>query len=333
MENEILSLGSEIWRDIKGYNGHYQISNFGRIKSSQRNIKRSNGKIYPIKEKVMNPAIEFGYKKINLTLPETRKITRFSVHRLVAQAFIPNPDNLPIVHHLDDNKSNNSTQNLIWVTNQQNMELASKNGRLKKSYNNNKKINKNPKENILPLYYINSNAVCPNEIWKDINGYDGKYKISNWGRVISYYDENITGKLRKPVFEGRFRTNGDYLFISLSGNQIIRKFLLHRLVALHFLPNPESLPEVNHLDGDKTNNSISNLAWSTSKHNRLHAIKIGLIPTSQEYTKLAKLTDAEVIEIRKLSNNGMSTYDLADRFKMCRKSISNIIKRKSWKHI
>lgn len=95
------------------------------------------------------------------------------------------------------------------------------------------------------------------EIWKDIKGYEGKYLISNTGKVKSL----TYNKLLKPVLQ-----NG-YLYIHLCKNSKDKVYLLHRLVAQHFIPNPDNLPEVNHKDENKVNNDASNLEWCDAKYN------------------------------------------------------------------
>lgn len=96
----------EIWKDIKDYEGLYQISNYGRVKSLSNSQKR--------KEKILKPEIRTGYYSINLCKNGNQKNTR--IHRLVAEAFIPNPDNLLCVNHKDENKLNNKVENLEWCT-------------------------------------------------------------------------------------------------------------------------------------------------------------------------------------------------------------------------
>lgn len=102
-----------------------------------------------------------------------------------------------------------------------------------------------------------------NEIWKDIKGYEGLYKISNYGRIYSYYSK----KLLKTTL-----CNGGYLRGHLYKNTKVKAFLVHRLVAKAFIPNPENKPEVNHIDGNKKNNNVENLEWVTSKENMEHAV-------------------------------------------------------------
>ena len=101
------------------------------------------------------------------------------------------------------------------------------------------------------------------EEWKDIPGYEGKYQVSNLGRVKNLIRNNIL----KPIS----KRNG-YLSVSLVNNKKIKQFLVHRLVAITFLPNPNNYSIINHKDYDKTNNTIVNLEWCTQKHNVQHSI-------------------------------------------------------------
>lgn len=111
----------EIWKDIVGYEGYYQISSHGRVKSLSR-VCNSNKKIHKnriLAEKILIPNVQKkGYFRILLQKDGVRK--RFMVAVLVARAFIPNPENKPFVDHIDNDKSNNTIQNLRWVTAKEN---------------------------------------------------------------------------------------------------------------------------------------------------------------------------------------------------------------------
>ena len=98
------------------------------------------------------------------------------------------------------------------------------------------------------------------EIWCPIKGYEGLYEVSDKGRVksIGYGKE----KILKP-----FRNKYGYLQIGLRKNREQKWYLVHRLVAQTFIPNPDNLPQVNHKDEDKENNSVHNLEWCDSKYN------------------------------------------------------------------
>ena len=111
----------EIWKDIKGYEGLYQVSNKGRIKSL--NYRRTG------KEGILKGVpTKYGYLMVTL-YKKGEKPEHFSVHRLVAEAFIPNHDNLPEVNHIDENKENNHVKNLEWCDRKYNMNYGTRNER------------------------------------------------------------------------------------------------------------------------------------------------------------------------------------------------------------
>lgn len=124
----------EIWKDIVGFEGYYQVSNLGRVKRLPRTSIRSNGKsdhaIYRVKERIKNPQIQTqGYYHVALYRDGEYKICR--LNRVVAIAFIPNPENKPEVNHKDGNKLNNRADNLEWVTGKENKKHARENGLIK----------------------------------------------------------------------------------------------------------------------------------------------------------------------------------------------------------
>lgn len=108
-------MNDEIWKDIEGYEGLYQISNLGRVRSLDRIINFKNGRSRLFKGKIFNLSKDTnGY--LYAPLCKNGKYKNKSVHRLVAQAFLPNPNNLPYVNHKDENKTNNCIENLEWCT-------------------------------------------------------------------------------------------------------------------------------------------------------------------------------------------------------------------------
>jgi hypothetical protein len=122
----MISMMVEEWRDIEGYEGYYQISNYGEVRSLDR--WRKNGTSgYVQKGQIIKPHItKDGYYRINLC--KEGKYEHFRVHRLVAKTFIPNPNILPQVNHIDANKLNNRVDNLEWCTPQENTIHAWDNG-------------------------------------------------------------------------------------------------------------------------------------------------------------------------------------------------------------
>lgn len=100
------------------------------------------------------------------------------------------------------------------------------------------------------------------EIWKDIEGFEGRYQVSSWGRIRNA----ITKCIIKP-----YKNEKGYLKIGLAQGRKSIKFRVNRLVALAFIPNPYNLPQVNHKDGNKANNTFTNLEWITNDENQIHA--------------------------------------------------------------
>ena len=113
----------EVWKDIKGYEDIYQISNLGNVISKEREIKYKDGRVYKY-PKLFITKSEKGNGYIFVTLWKNNKAKRFLIHRLVADHFIENPLNKPCVNHIDENKKNNRFDNLEWCTHKENMNCG-----------------------------------------------------------------------------------------------------------------------------------------------------------------------------------------------------------------
>jgi len=105
------------------------------------------------------------------------------------------------------------------------------------------------------------------EVWKDINGYEGDYKVSNTGKVFSIKSGKEL-KIRK-------QSNGKYFCVILCRHGFLKMHRVHRLVALSFIPNPDNKRQVNHKDCNSLNNNADNLEWATASENLKHAFKYG----------------------------------------------------------
>lgn len=118
----------EVWKDIPNYEGLYQVSNLGKIKSLERKVKKYNGERI-VRERILKQSYEKKYMHVQLS-KNGKTITRL-VHRLVAETFIDNPNNLKEVNHIDANTRNNNVNNLEWCTRYENMQHAKQMGLIK----------------------------------------------------------------------------------------------------------------------------------------------------------------------------------------------------------
>jgi hypothetical protein len=174
----------EIWKDIPEYEGFYQVSNIGNIKSLDRyvEVNRKGGLFYTKKEgRTILPNIDrYGYKKLNLYHNKYNRKT-FTVHRLVAIAFIPNPENYDQINHIDGDKLNNHVDNLEWCNAKQNHTHAVKNGLIDFS-----KFNFNPQKG-----EDHGNSILTE---KEVLSIRNDYKKGSG----SYYDLSIKYNTSKP---------------------------------------------------------------------------------------------------------------------------------------
>lgn len=146
----------EIWKGIEDYKGIYEISNIGKVKCLSRDVVSTRfGHIRHYPERIAKVYTRNnGYEFVELS--KNGKAKKYSVHRLVAQAFIPNPDNKPQVNHIDGNKISNCVENLEWVTCSENIKHAYKN-KLTKPYHNGIPVNQYDMNGVLMASYISVN--------------------------------------------------------------------------------------------------------------------------------------------------------------------------------
>lgn len=123
------------------------------------------------------------------------------------------------------------------------------------------------------------------EEWKNIVGYEGLYEVSNLGNIISLENKSNHKKVKYLKCS---KTKSGYLRAYLYKNKKRKCYMLHRLVALAFIPNPHNLPQINHIDGNKKNNKVENLEWCTQRDNNIHAIVNGLNSTQKAVEKNEK---------------------------------------------
>lgn len=157
------------------------------------------------------------------------------------------------------------------------------------------------------------------EQWRQID--DTRYEISDKGRVRN----SIKGNILKGS-----KHNHGYRSVCLRIDNKDSYKLIHRLIASAFIPNNDSKKDcINHIDGDKLNNSISNLEWCTKAENNKHACQAGL----RKGGNSIQITEAQVLEARKLYDEGLRVSQISKKFQLDWNVIDNIIKRKTYKNI
>jgi len=123
-----------------------------------------------------------------------------------------------------------------------------------------------------------------------------------------------------------------YQFVRLCANGKSKTYLVHRLVAECWLPNPDELPQVNHKDGNKANNCVWNLEWCTCQENVTHSVNAGLVKRGDERPN-AKLSDEEVIRLRALREEGLNYYELGKLFNIAYQTAHKVCSRMTYTHI
>lgn len=245
----------EVWKPIVGYEGYYEVSDLGRVRSLDRYVNSKYGKRL-VKGQILKECVEgrknrsTDYTLVFLTI--NHNFERKRIYEMVAQAHVPNPDKKTEVIHLNKDKKDNRACNLKWAT---------------------------PSE--YADHYLES---FRDEIWKPVVGGEGLYEVSNYGRVRSLnrkspspltrdgkevnHTTSFTCNILTPI-----KRRDDYLTVMmyLKGTTK-RTWYIQRLVAMAFIPNPNNLPEVNHINGVKTDNRVENLEWVTGSENINHAM-------------------------------------------------------------
>lgn len=174
------------------------------------------------------------------------------------------------------------------------------------------------------------------EIFKDIKGYEGLYQISNLGKV-KRIPRNIVNKngysLLKEMFLTPYVDDVGYFRIGLKLNSKTTHRRIHRLIATTFIPNPENKPQVNHINGIKTDNRLENLEWVTSLENTNHAIKAGLIKRNGENNASSKLIEIQVLDIKERLKKGETGSSIAKIYNVHASTISLIKRNIKWNHL
>lgn len=172
------------------------------------------------------------------------------------------------------------------------------------------------------------------EIWKDIEGFEGAYQVSSYGRILSTKKPGITSEGLHGFLCGLSVNAKNYLQVNLRLNGFGKTRKIHRFVVETFIPNPENLPTVNHIDGNKRNNFVDNLEWASYQRNMDHAIDNELINQRGKNHSRVKLTVDQVIAIRDLySKEDLNYSEMSKIFDINHKAISRIIRGIGWTDI
>lgn len=133
--------------------------------------------------------------------------------------------------------------------------------------------------------------------------------------------------------KSQYVSSTGYYMISVSINNKTKPYRVHRLLAETFIPKKDGCLFVNHIDGNKLNNSLENLEWCTHLENMQHAFRTGLANNSNEKNGMSKLNTNDVVEIKTMLKNGISQYKIAEKFNVSRSSILKIKLGKTWSNI
>lgn len=174
----------EEWRDIQGYEGLYQVSDWGNVKSVERYVRNGNG-FRKVRERILKTFLagdEKEYHYVKLYKNNDRK--PFTIHELVAMAFIPNPYNKPEIDHIDTNKKNNNVENLRWVTHSENMNNPITIEKLECNSNSKHVYQYDLEGNLIGVYVslheAERHGYGRKEITNCCNGKQKKHKGSQW---------------------------------------------------------------------------------------------------------------------------------------------------------
>lgn len=279
----------------------------------------TNGKIFNKHNRELKLHIKNGYKQVGLN--KNRKNKKFYVHRLVAMHFIPNRDiESKVVNHKDGNKLNNDVSNLEWVTYSKNSIHAYEQGLIDKGYREIKQYdenhtllntfkdikeamtvlkltngevrsqiyNNNKSRKTTYILKIDPKPVIDLERFEDLKDFENLYMIDLNGNVYS--------KTKKIILKHKLSEDG-YYCVTLSNSA----HLIHRLIAKQFIPNIENKLIVNHKDGFRHNNTISNLEWCTHSENSIHAVKLRNVEKSVIKVSLTDVHLAKYDSIKEAS--------------------------------
>lgn len=180
------------------------------------------------------------------------------------------------------------------------------------------------------------------EIWLPCPDFEDHYEVSNLGRLKSKsvfiphegtWNQDMGGYIKKVKIHNQQVNRYGYLHAKLCKYGKCNHRTVHRLVAKVFIPNPNNLTQVNHIDGNKMNNRVDNLEWVSPSGNIKHAYETGLMNSDHlkgsKHHK-TKLTEQDVLDIRE---SNLKPKDLSKKYNISYSTVIDILNRKTWKHI
>jgi hypothetical protein len=310
MKESIIEL-KEYWKTNLNY-PKYEVSNFGNVKHKEF-------------DRLFNLREEQQYYYIHIS-DKNDKPVRILVHRLVAETFIPNPENKKTVNHKDADKHNNKISNLEWATHKEQMEHVKekklinydrggrkvqvykhdeKNSSIKNEY----KIYNSVKEAKLDIYasqrqiynMLNNGIICDGysceylDDYTDLDGEIWKTVVID-GKEYENYKVSNFGRLKRNDVIKMIRKRDGYLISSISDK---KDRMVHRLVAEAFIPNPNNKKFVDHIDTNRSNNNVNNLRWATYKENN----------NNEETKRKRAITQSKKVDKYDIDGNYVDTYN------------------------
>lgn len=176
------------------------------------------------------------------------------------------------------------------------------------------------------------------EIWKDIENFEGIYQVSNMGRVRSldrqiHYKDGRIGNFTGIILKQGVCRKG-YPIVYLSKGSKKKAIKVHRLVALTFVKKHQKKNQVNHIDGDKSNNIFTNLEWCDNSENQIHAYANGLNSVSRgESNGNNKYSLSIIIELKKMLKIGKTYKEIINKLNVSKSLIYHVKSEKTWKYV
>lgn len=317
----------EIWKNVPGYNGKYQISNNGKVrivesvgingeleKSHMLNVDKGGFSTYYNNN--------FGYEKVYELLKLLFGIDRNKTLNGEEWKEIIGYDGMYFVSNLGRvkkssyiTKSNSSKSEII---------LKSRKGTVVLINKNNEHQTVQIAALLLDYFGIGDVEDLDGEEWRDIFGYEGKYQVSNLGRVkrLNHYTKTKSGKIQRNLPKLLTPDIGKYGYYRVQLNK--KKYLVHRLVATAFISNPHNYPCVDHIDTNPANNTANNLHWCTYEENMANPITRDKIDGKEQKGKSVQVLKhgdviAEFKSISSLARHSLDSFGM----KLSRKIISD----------